>query len=177
MVDKLRKAGLWIWLNKERMILLIMVGLLCRQVYAVVYPPAPEVADNLPLPKNPDPEAQPGEPGALPPEIDPPKAQPISGLRSPGEYANLDRSNPFWYYSTQAEGGGASDADTLNIQLLDIRVAGTKVRARLKTNATTKWYDEGDKFEEYQLLDIDPDARTVEIYSEADGKQSTLQEQ
>jgi len=170
MVDKLRKAGLWIWLNKERMILLVMVGLLCRQVYAVVYPPAPEVADNLPLPRNPDPED-------LPPEIDPPAAQPIAGLRSPGEYANLDRSNPFWYYSTQAEGGAATDSDAIDIQLLDIRVAGTKVRAQLQTKATKKWYDEGDKFEEFQLLDIDPDAGTVEIFSEGQGRQVTLQKQ
>ncbi|MBI1317455.1 MAG: hypothetical protein GC168_00715 [Candidatus Hydrogenedens sp.] len=170
MVDKLRKAGLWVWANKERMILLVMVVLLCRQVYAVVYPPEPEQEASLPLPRTPD-------PADLPPEVDPPSPEPISGLRTPGEYVNLYRKNPFWYYSTRSEGATGSDSDTLNIQLLDIRVAGSRVTARLKTNAATKWYVKGDKFEEYQLLDIDPEAGTVEIYSESKGTQETLQKQ
>ena len=38
MVDKLRKFGELLWLNKERLILVAMVVILCYQVYTVVYP-------------------------------------------------------------------------------------------------------------------------------------------
>jgi len=167
-VDKLRKAGLWIWMNKERMILLVMVGLLCYRVYAVLNPPEPELDAHLPLPRNPDLATL--EPEVKPPE---PPIQPSSG--GPGDYANLNRKNPFWYYSTQGDAADEADDACAGISLVGFQQGGTNWMAQLRTTATTRWYSEGDQFEEFTLLSIDGNAGTVRVYSERVGEECTLE--
>ncbi len=41
----LQKTGAWIWNQKEKMVLLILVGVLCFRVYQVVNGPPPQDSD------------------------------------------------------------------------------------------------------------------------------------
>jgi hypothetical protein len=170
MVTQLRKIGTWIWLNKERMFLAALVVVLCYRVYLVVYPPAPEADVRITMPRNPQnvapeelSEITPGTPPAAPPPF----------IRE--TWRSLYVRNPFTYYA--AEGGGeTAGAEELNISLLDIQILPNgKERARIRTSSTVKWYTEGEKFEQFELLEIDPDAQTAVVYSEQLAKRLDLE--
>ncbi|MCC6142987.1 MAG: hypothetical protein IT368_04170 [Candidatus Hydrogenedentes bacterium] len=169
MVTQLRKIGTWIWLNKERMFLAALVAVLCYRVYLVVYPPAPEAEVFASVPKDPedlDPqtleEITPGNPPVAPPPL----------IRE--TWRTLQVRNPFTYYS--AEGGsGTGQEQEVEMALLDIQVLPNgKERAKIRTASTTKWYTEGEKFEQFELLEIDPDAQTAVVYSEQLAKRLDL---
>jgi len=174
-MDKLRKIGTWFWYNKERMVLLVMVVVLAYRVYGVVYPGAPPVWPHIPVPQTALPEnAEERQTLGLPGELPLP---PLAGL--PGVYTSLYQRNPFWYYSGQGQqqDSGEVSAEDLNIQLVDIQSASTGPRARLRTIRTTDWYSEREQFEEFELVSIDMETRTVVVYSERYGRQFTLQQQ
>ncbi|MBI2432632.1 MAG: hypothetical protein HYV26_07165 [Candidatus Hydrogenedentes bacterium] len=170
MVDKLRKIAAWVWLNKERMVLLIAVGILCYRVYEVIFPPPPEEPKPTNPPKNELPAPGPETEKLLPPS--PPPRPPID---APDDYASLYRRNPFSYSS--AGGGGATEVkeDELDIALLNIQPGNDGARAQLRAGAAKKWYKEGEPFQGYVLEDIDVDAKTVTIYSEQLEKRQTLE--
>ena len=170
MVDKLRKVGLWFWLNKERMILVVMVCLLGYRVYAVLYPPPPENDAFLAPPSTPDPET-------LEPEVKPPEPPPRPRDGGPGDYANLTRKNPFWYYSTQGDTADEEEDACAGISLVGFQQGGDNWMAQLRTRATTRWYSEGDQFEEFTLLSIDGNGGTVRVYSELVGEECILEEE
>jgi hypothetical protein len=170
-VDKLRKISKWIWLNKERMLLAVMFALLCYRVYVVVYPPPPPQfplvkAPTAHLPESPEERKELGLPEAPPPR--PP-------MDLPGNFSSLYNRNPFWYYSGQKQETGTEvTAENLGIKLLNIREVGGRWRAQLRTSSTTKWYDEGEQFEEFELQKINPEDKTVVIYAERYAKRFTL---
>lgn len=174
-MDKLRKIGSWFWYNKERMVLLVLVVVLGYRVYGVVYPGDPPVWPNIPVPQTALPETVEerqalGLPGDLP-------LPPLSGL--PGVYTSLYERNPFWYYSGRSQEDGADgdiNVEDLNIELLDIQEASGEPRARLRTIRTTSWYSEQEQFEEFELVSIDMETRTVVVYSERYGRQFTLEQ-
>jgi hypothetical protein len=47
----------------------------------------------------------------------------------------------------------------------------------LRTKTTTKWYEQGDKFEEFTLEAIDPVANTATVFVESYGKRVDLSPQ
>ncbi len=175
MVDKLQKAGAWLWYNKERMVLVIMVVIFGYRVYRVVTPPPAPDCPLLQQPKNElptEPEEQqqlglPGNPAPRPP------------MDVPGSYATLFTRNPFWYHSgQQSEQSGQQEvtAESLNIQLLDIQeAAGGRLRARLRTKSLTSWYSENAQFEEFELQRINKEDQTIEVYSERYGRTFVIQ--
>ena len=151
-MTKLRKILRWVWLNKERMVLIVVVLYLGHRVYIVAFPP------ELVLPPVPRPPGQelpvaegPGE-APLPP---PPR---ISVDRTP-----LIGRNMFVYRP-----GTELEVDRPVDQLKLIRLiesAPGVFRAQIKTPATTRWYSVGDDFEDYELLDINGETQCVEIWS------------
>lgn len=175
MVDKLQKAGAWLWYNKERMVLVIMVAILGYRVYRVITPPpAPDWPVLQPprseLPTDPEEQRQlglPGNPAARPP------------MDVPGSHASLYGRNPFWYHSgQQSEQSDQQEvtAESLNIQLLDIQeAAGGRLRARLRTKSLTSWYSENAQFEEFELQRINKEDQTIEVYSERYGRTFVIQ--
>lgn len=173
-MDKLRKIGSWFWYNKERMVLIIMVIVLAYRVYGVISPAEPPSWSPIPIPQTELPQTEEerqalGLPG-LPP------LAPTDGL--PGTYTSMYDRNPFWYYSGQKDDRDKGiDEKDLNIQLLKIQDAGGKPRAQLRTTSATKWYSEGEQFEEYELVSIDPDTESVVVYSERYSRQFTLKKQ
>jgi hypothetical protein len=172
--DKLVKAGTWLWYSKELLVMLIMIGVLVYRVYGVFSPPPPPKWPPLTQPKTELPTTpEEMEAMALPGN---PQPRPPLDVPSPGSYSTLYARNPFWYHSgkqKQDEKKEITAAD-LNIQLLDIQDTGGKLRARLRTKVTTKWYSENEQFEEFQLLSIDSASQKVEIYSTRYGRNFTL---
>jgi len=97
-MDKLRKIGLLIWNNKERMVLIVMLIVFGYRVYQIFFPPPPPEWPGLQTPKTQLPEEpeyrqELGLPGG------PPMRPPMD---IPGTYATFYERNPFWYYSGQA---------------------------------------------------------------------------
>lgn len=175
MVDKLQKIGAWLWRNKERAVLLVMLVILGYRGYQLVSPPPMPNWPRLqpPKPQLPDDLSELAEQNVELPPV--PSPRPPADV--PESYASLYQKNPFWYYS----GSGSSQGDQeitveqLNIQLLNIQQVQGRWRARLRTTSTTKWYDEGEQFEEFEVIRINPDNQTVEIRSERYGRNFTLQ--
>jgi len=167
MQDKIRKIAAWIWNNKERMVLVVMVGFLVYRVWQVVYPPPPPDEAFLRPPM----QSLPEEPG---PGIQPPRPPVAPPMRIPGDYAAIHQRNPFWYFGTQAGRGAQAGAADLQIQLLRIREVNNRFRAQLRTATTTQWYNEGERFEEFELRSIDPAENSVTIHSERLGRTITL---
>ena len=169
-MDKLQKAGVWLWYNKERMVLIAMLVTLGYRGYQVFSPPPPPNWERLQMPKDIFPE-DPAELEGL--NIELPGSPPVRPpMDIPGTYVSLYNKNPFWYYSGQQknESEQTVTAEQLNITLLDIQDAGGNLRARLRTTSATKWYSENEQFEEFELLRINPDDNTVEISSERSGR-------
>ncbi len=171
-MDKIQKIGTWIWDNKERMVLVVMVLVLGYRVYEILSPPPPPDWPRLQPPRRQLPEEPeyreelglPSEPPARPP------------MDVPGTYATFHSRNPFWYHSRDArpESGEQVRAEDLNIQLLDIQDVGGNPRARLRSARTTAWYSTGEQFEEFEVLEINVDTDTVVVYSERYARPFTL---
>ncbi len=59
----------------------------------------------------------------------------------------------------------------LDLTLLRIREAGSgRYLAQIETNKRTGWYREGDAFESFQLVRIDPVRNCVRVFSESLGR-------
>lgn len=172
-MDKLQKLGAWLWRNKERMVLIVMVAVLAYRVYGIFNPPQEEAWARLPqprleLPSDPEERQELGLPN-MPPMPDP--------STMPGVYTTLYDRNPFWYYSGQKESSGAEQisVEDLNIQLVDIQTVKDRPRARLRTARTVKWYSENEQFEEFEVTSIDAESETVVVYSQRYSKSFTLE--
>lgn len=168
MVDKLRKVLGWIWHNKERMVLVVMVVILCYRVYEVMNPPPEEGPANYPSPIT--------DRARIPPEAQPPVPPETVSIDVPGNYSNLYRQNPFWYHSGERTGAGeqAVTPEDLDIELLAIREVNGRWRAQLRTQTTRDWYDEGEEFEEFVLEQINPEENSVVIYAARVAERLTL---
>ena len=91
MVDKAYKIGQWLWLIKERVVLLIMLCVLCYRLFGIMNPPKQTEASNYDD-KRPVP--------ALSFEQDPPTPPMMMVEPFPNGYADLKANgNPFRYRS------------------------------------------------------------------------------
>ncbi len=162
-MEKLRKFGLVIWRYKEKMVFAILVILLAYQVYEVVQEPEQFGGSSTALAAQ-----SPPEPKPIPP-------LPVTQVK---DYSSLHERNPFWYWSSQPQGGSSSDEEAaLQIRLLDIQKNPEGgYSARIETQSP-KWYREGEQFESYKLLKVDPEKRQAEVYSEKLGRNITLTQQ
>lgn len=197
--SKLRKAGLWAWHQKEKMVLAALLIVLCFRVYVVLINPSAGIDDvktEAPAPKAPTtattpsaPEARPAlaalAPGAAPAGA----AAPAAGLTADNvpdppprpvmeradDYRPLVRQNPFTIWSAMLEDSGTKDAegDSIDVTLNNIvKWSDGAYRAELTTKVTgkSKRYKEGEPFESYKLMSIDPKNKSVTIYSSAHDK-------
>lgn len=169
MGEKIRKIAQWLWLVKERLVLLIMLGIFAYRVYEVLNPPPPPVKPPLRPPVRNMEE--------LPRNLTPPRAPITPAPYLPGTYATLYNRNPFWYYSGPAR-DNTRDVRTedLGITLLDIReVSGGRYRARLQiAGVPPKWCDIDEQFQGFQVQEINPDEGTVVVYAEREMRRVTL---
>ena len=159
MVEKLRKFGQKFWQVKERMILFIMLVILGYQIYVVLNPEELEgLKLNKPVPIEQVQEDK--KPGLAPPPW---------RLSPPATYADVHRRNPFWMHAKGGSGvsKGKVTQEDLGISILGFQEFGDTMRVRLKTASASKWYSESDKFEEFELLEIDQAEEKVVIYAES----------
>ncbi len=159
-MDKLQKFFKGLWRYKERIVFVVMLGFLGYRVYELFVPKNPELP----------PAVEVGE--AARPEIPPNMAAPDA----PEAYASLVRRSPFSYFSDAKTGEGDDETEQLGLGLLAIRQVGTKWRVKLRTPGVTrgKWYDEGEPFEEFVLEKINPEEKSVEVYSESIARTVTV---
>lgn len=158
-MEKMRKFGERLWYNKERIVLVIMISILCWHVYSVVNAPVEAgSATNFQYPSS---NLEDIERAQIPP----PPAPAI-----PTSWKGVYTPNPFWFYSGASTQTGISrDSQDPGIKLLRIQeMPDGKLRAQLQTTATN-WYSEGAQFETFQLLKIDPGG-SCQVYSEGLGK-------
>ena len=172
-MDKIRKTIEWLWRSKERMALAVMVVVLGVRVNQVLHPKEdvdPPV-HRIPRTTVPDDPAEreelgfPGPPPPPPPSLVPKVWKPLVG------------KNPFWYYASPdrvgrgSEETGPGDAD---IELLLIVERPDGPRAQFRAGNTKEWHNEGDQFQKFELIRIDPDAGECELYSAGLGKRITI---
>lgn len=157
-MDKLQKILKGFWRYKERFVLVVLLGILGYRVYELFVPKVLEAAP-------------PDQKGKAEPPQPPPNNPPVD---APGQYAGLYHSNAFTYFSdAPTSGEGGLTGKEAGIELVDLKEVRGKWRARLKT-VTTKWYDEGEEFEEFKVESINPDEKTVVVYAERFAKTVTL---
>ncbi|NIA16366.1 MAG: hypothetical protein GWP08_20085 [Nitrospiraceae bacterium] len=161
-MNKLRNLGIKIWYNKERIVLVVLIGVLCLNVYRLLNPP-----------KEP-PEKRHTHPRGGPVELDPldmPEPPKIPPLKS---WNSIYTPSPFWYQTSGDGDSQSKDNPAADIKLLKIAKVRDKYRAQIQTRSLKGWYNEGDPFESYELISIDPDNGTCEVRSEGAGGVITL---
>lgn len=159
-MDKIQKFFVGLWRVKERIVLVALLGFLAFRVYQLFVPQTLEAGST-----DQKGEAEPPQPAPNNPAPD-----------APGQYAALYNSNAFTYYSdAPVDSGGGLTPKEAGIELLDLKQGpGGAWRARLKTGAARKWYNEGEEFEEFKVESINPDEKTVVVYAERFAKTVTL---
>ena len=152
-------------LNKEKILLGVLVLVLCFRVYKVVYPPEVEPYE---IPAPPAGEIRDltkiglGEPPPMPALMEriPPTA--------------LVKSNPFTVYGSTV---GSADPDRRpQLWFVGLRPWGEgEWRAEITTNpnARPKRYREGEEFESYRLERIDVENEEITVYSQEYGRSFT----
>jgi len=162
-VDKVKKIAERLWYFKERfvlVVLLIVLGGNVYNLYRTAYPKEASKDTTYLLPK-----ASLGEDWTPAPPPPPPVT------RQPTKWPEIFTPNPFWYLANQANTSvkkqGAEDA---GISLIRITTVQGKNRAQLQTASSKKWYYEGESFESFELLKIDPGEGTCQVRSERLGK-------
>ena len=167
-MDKIRKLAETVWYNKERIVLGVMVCVLLWHVYTIFNPPPEEEPKELSVPRKENiPDVIKDIAAPPDPPVDRPRAQ-WEGIYTP---------NPFWALSAQTSVTSRTATAAADISLIQIQEGkGGKWRARLKTNVT-RWYDEGESFQSFQLLKIHPEDNSVEVRSDRLGKVLPLKAQ
>lgn len=142
------------------MVLAVMVIFLSVRVYQVLNPEEGTQGRSFNLPgPDPDPENLPGPPPAVP------------GAPLTEDWSPIWRRSIFHWPRQRAtsstRGGGVSEID---LQLLRIQeVTDGVFRAQIRTT-TTKWYSEGEAFEAFELISIDPDTECCVVFAEEIGR-------
>ncbi len=141
------------------MILAVMVGVLCYRVYQVVNPVEnPDEVIQIPRP--------PGQ--ELPPDVDIPEAPPRVPLnhRDLGQNPDFKNRNPFQYSRQGAQSDSGAELETSEVRVLRVLDQAGTVKAQIESPGTTEWYEEGEQFEAYTLVSINPETKCCEIYFE-----------
>ena len=141
------------------MVLAIMVSFLCFRVYQVVQPPQTKEAEkNFQPPGN-----------ELPLDVETPGVPPRTpGLPDSENWTNLWRSTPFYYLPPGASSRRTTEGEPeIDLELLNIQpMADGSYRARIRSANRKGWYSEGEAFEAYELVSIDPDTGCIVVFAE-----------
>ncbi|HRI89111.1 MAG TPA: hypothetical protein PK869_12635 [Candidatus Hydrogenedentes bacterium] len=189
-VSKLRKAGFWMWNQKEKMFLFVLLAVLLFRAYVVIINPpdinaiieSETVAAAATPPKAPAPRPG-GAPAAAPNAPitagNVPLPDPRPGLPRAEDFRPLIRQNPFTIYGIVVTTGarGETTEEKIDVTLSKIiKWNDGSYRAELTTKVSgrPKRYAEGESFESYKVMEIDAVNNTVTIYSTGHDKTFTL---
>ena len=128
--------------------LAVLVVILCFRIYRMLNPILDETAEAVP----------PSRAGnQLPMDAErPPLPLPLEIEYEVDDWSSLSRRNPFFWSNVTGAGEVSDDGvpqDLKVVRILEIRDG--VYRARIRTQSSTKWYNEGDEFEIYTLQRID----------------------
>lgn len=140
------------------MVLVIMVGFLIERIYIVIQP---QTTDNIPI----RPPKQRVDPSLLP--GDPPPPPRIRQELDPSPLWDFD---PFQWNPLGQRGpaGGALDRPPVKIlRFAPSPTGGTRVQLQSESKA---WFDEGDEFEIYKILEINQDEGYVLLHDSSTGE-------
>ena len=163
-MDKIRKTVRWLWLAKERMVLLVMLVFLGIRVYNILNPESDTGTNSSYPPPRIEISEDVERPG-IPPRVEP--------LDDPEDWSPLLRRPVFIYEQRRAVSPDDPDDDQLGgrIEVLSIQEAlPGLIKVQIRTEATKQWYEEGEEFETYRLQSIDVDSQCCEIYDESIGR-------
>ena len=141
------------------MVLAVMVIFLCFRVYQVVQPAQSQTENkDFELPRS-----------EFPPDVETPGTPPrIPADPNPGNWTDLVRNNPFVYVSPGDSTRGDGDSDqVLDLEVLNFQeTSDGNWRVRIRSASRRGWYSEGDAFEAYELLSIDPETECIVVFAE-----------
>ena len=172
-MDKIRKIAKWLWVNKERMVLIIMVGVLVYRVNKVIYP---DLRPDVDPPKAPV-ESWVGVPPDRLKIIRPPIPPVPPTIDIKESYTNLGLRNPFWLHAkgTTSSTTGEIRPEDLGITLHNIRENQGSLTAQISTQTGGKrWRRLNAQFEQFELVDINDAEQTVTIYADQHRKEFTF---
>jgi hypothetical protein len=151
-VDKLRKFGAWLWLNKERMLLGVLVGFLCYRVWVIMEDVIIETNDQVVPPRA---SGNVGLGDAIPPIA--PTAAPGAALTS------LGTRSPFLYRPGVAiNSDGEAELDITLVDAPKVDRNGD-LKARIKPGkGRTKSYAVGKEVRKWIIIEIREDSVLVE---------------
>ena len=151
-MNNLRKFGAWLWLNKERMILGVLVGFLCFRVYVIgreatieeregirVIPPSPRGSVDTPQ---------------VPP--------PIPAVPTGAPVLSLATKSPFGYQPGVKTVDGVLDHDLTLVSVGPSRQGVITARIK-KGRSRIKGYEVGEKVGDWEVVRIREDEQTVTI--------------
>lgn len=160
----LQKTGVWIWNQKEKMVLFALMLVLLFRAVVVVKGTTLELEDKGPVkpPKPPEEVVLPPEKPVQPRQVD---------------FQGLVQRNPFSVYGISSE-TQTDDSVPEQLPLVLERIVpwndGT-VRAVIRSkDARGRRYAEGEAFENYRIVSINDTAQTVEVYSSEYDRTFTL---
>ena len=163
-MEKVRKYIAWMWTTKERLVLAVVVCILSYRVF-IMFNPRENMDETKAIPRPPQRTIDESEiddiPGNPP---QPPKDE------LPENWNNLPRREPFVFVLPTGSGGqDESNDQTDELKLLDIQDLGNnRYRARIQTGSgRARYYPEGQKFQSYELISIDPDTGCCVVFSES----------
>ena len=161
-MNKLRKIRVWVWRNKELLFLVLLVILLCSQVYDLLFPEKHEAVRAT------SPRKQPGEGAALMPPV-PPE---VPGKAGAAMVESLVRNNPFTIYGGAAPTPSANQRQEITASSLGLRLnrilpwrEGT-YQAEIVLGRSRGRYQEGDSFGRgaFRVDRIDNDRQQVDVW-------------
>lgn len=148
------------------MVLAVMVVFLCSRVYQVVQPQEDKTGKIFRRAGNelPDDVERPGQPALIP------------DINYEERYDSLYTRNMLTYNPAGIRAGRDTEGEApLDLSLLLINETSNGVfRAQIRTSQSRKWYDEGEAFESYQILSIDPSTLCCDIFAENIGRRVTI---
>lgn len=135
-----------------------MVAALAYQIFGVLRTQDDAAASFPPNPRREaDPELLDPKPPAAPPEI------PADKIPVPPEA--LTPNDPF-DWRARDESSAADQENLVPLRLLAIRGEGDSALVQIETDSSKKWYKVGEAFESFELLSVDVEEETAEVFDE-----------
>jgi hypothetical protein len=143
-----------------------MVVVLAYQIFTVIRTEEEDLASFPPNPRS-KPEIDqldPAPPGT-PPDIPPNRSR-----IDPRTFDN----DPFVWRDERGAVGGDEDIAS-SLRLLRFQQIGNKYRVQIDTGTSrARWYEVGEAFESYELVSVNPDEKSVEVFDEGANKTRVL---
>ena len=148
--------------NKEKIVLLIMLFVVAYYLFLMFQPVEPGDNSAIQGPKI----------IAGVPDVPAPSVGPMIDISE--NYNALIKQNFFWVHSEKKGQVAETRSRDIGIKFLDIQETAGKYRVQLKTTSTTAWYVEGAKFEDFEILEINPETNTIVVYTTIGTRQVTI---